>query len=260
MDGFFHLDDVGPSRRDTLRMRRAFERVRNAEGFYGRQLRKIADHVDDLVKGVNPTHIDEIEVLRRMLERYADILRPWAETVARRMLIDVARRDERAWKTHAQLLGTELRRELTQAPIGERVRELMEDQVHLITSLPREASQRIHDLVTGNLYSGARASTVAAEILRTGAVTKSRANLIARTETGRASISLMQARAEHIGSDGYVWRTAHDRFVRPRHRRLEGTFHRWTEPPVSGENGERSHPGGIYNCRCYAEPVIPEGM
>jgi SPP1 gp7 family putative phage head morphogenesis protein len=105
-------------------------------------------------------------------------------------------------------------------------------------------------------------------------VTRSRAELIARTETGRAASALTQARAEYIGSPGYLWRNANDYKVRPEigikhfaklntlakgsHRKLEGTFHRWDDPPIAGVNGERAHPGSIYNCRCWAEPVLPQ--
>lgn len=107
---------------------------------------------------------------------------------------------------------------------------------------------------------GVRASETAKEIERTGDVTRSRADLIARTETTRAATSMVEARARHVGSEGYIWRTVGDVDVREIHKKLEGKFVRWDSPPVAGENGERAHAGAIYNCRCWPEPVIPDSI
>jgi SPP1 gp7 family putative phage head morphogenesis protein len=108
------------------------------------------------------------------------------------------------------------------------------------------------------LSNAGRASEISAEIMRSGHVAKSRADLIARTEVGRAAATITQARAEHVESEGYIWRTAGDSAVRERHKKLAGKFFKWDEPPVTGENGERSLPGAIYNCRCYPEVVLPD--
>ena len=268
------VDTQDASWYDNRRAREAFAETRNAERWYGIQLRKLARHIDELVRGINPNNRDDLITLRYVLERYSDLVKPWARTMAKRMLDDVSRRDIRAWNLHAKAMGEEMRREILNAPTGEMMRGLMDDQVSLITSLPLQAAQRVHELSMGNLYSGARAAEVAKQLMETGQVTKSRAETIARTEAGRASISFTQARAQFIGSEGYIWRTAGDYKVRPEigiahfaqlntlargsHRKLEGTFHKWTEPPIAGQRGERAHPGAIYNCRCFAEVVIPE--
>jgi SPP1 gp7 family putative phage head morphogenesis protein len=173
------------------------------------------------------------------------------------MLADVSRRDEKVWASLTGEMGYALREEIQGAPTGSMFRRLMEEQVHLITSLPLNAAERCHELVTGQLYGSARANAIAEHILQTGQVTESRAMLIARTEVGRAASALTQSRAQYVGSDGYIWRTAGDKDVRKLHRKLEGTFHKWDDPPVAGENGERAHAGAIYNCRCYPEPVLP---
>jgi SPP1 gp7 family putative phage head morphogenesis protein len=261
--------------RETRQERAVFSRVRLAERGYSIQLRKIAQHIDDIIRAMRPDSIADMDTLQRMLERYADILRPWAQATAGRMLAEVERRDTRAWVSYARLMGAELEHEIRRAPTGEALARLLDQQVDLITSLPREAALRVHQLTTNNLYGGSRASEVAKQILLTGQVTKARANLIARTETSRTATALAQARAEHIGSPGYIWRNSQDYKVRPElgikhfaqlntlamgsHRKLEGTFHRWDTPPIAGTRGERAHPGGIYNCRCYPEPVIPNG-
>lgn len=151
-----------------------------------------------------------------------------------------------------------LRREVRQAPTGELMRALLAEQVGLITSIPREAASRVQELAIRAVEAGERPGSIVEEILRTGEVAESRAKLIARTEVARASSKLTESRARYIGSEGYIWRTAGDRDVRPLHRALNGRYFDWDSPPVAGSSGERAHAGQIYNCRCVPEPVVPE--
>jgi SPP1 gp7 family putative phage head morphogenesis protein len=173
------------------------------------------------------------------------------------MLADVFNRDAKQWHELSKQMGISLRTEIAMAPTGEKMRELLAEQVSLITSLPLDAAIRVQQIALGNIYEGARPATMHDLIMQSGQVSKSRATLIARTETARVSSLLTQARAQNIGSEGYIWRTVGDADVRPRHRKLEGKFIKWSEPPVAGENGELAHAGQIYNCRCFAEPIIP---
>ncbi|MFX5937705.1 phage head morphogenesis protein, partial [Acinetobacter baumannii] len=80
------------------------------------------------------------------------------------------------------------------------LQELLAEQVDLITSIPREAGQRVHELTLKGLEDSTRASEIAKEIMRSGEVAKSRAMLIARTEVSRTATSLTQARAQFVGS------------------------------------------------------------
>lgn len=234
---------------------RSFVQARKVERYYAAQLRKIARHIGDLVSGAPPSDLIEAVILRDRLRKYAEILKPWASSVAARMLADVNRKDRDAWRARSAEMGRLLRREIETAPTGAAMRQLMAEQVGLITSLPTEAADRVHHLVTEGLIDATRASEIAKEIMRTGEVTKSRANLIARTEVGRAATTLTQARAQHVGSVGYIWRIADDD-ARPSHREMEGRFVAWSNPPVL--DGLKGHAGCLPNCRCNPEPVIPE--
>lgn len=130
------------------------------------------------------------------------------------------------------------------------------EQVTLIKSLPLQAAQRIQDLATGTIYSGARTDEIVKEILKTGEVTEARARLIARTETSRAASNLLEARARYVGSEGYIWHTVKDMRVRHSHEEMEGKYVRWSEPPTL--DGLTGHAGTTPNCRCWAEPVLPD--
>ncbi|WP_244109610.1 phage head morphogenesis protein [Burkholderia cenocepacia] len=205
----------------------------------------------------DPAHAPTIE---QLLRRYAEALGPWAEVTAARMLDDLNRRDEQAWMQQAADMSRALRDELRHAPTGETMRALMAEQVGLIKSIPLEAAERVHRLTIEALEDSTRAAAISKEIQRSGDVAKSRADLIARTEVSRAATSLTEARALAVGSTHYIWRTSGDSDVRPGHRAMEGKVCAWNDPPEVAENGRvmRFHPGQIWNCRCWAEPIISE--
>ncbi|AHX12932.1 head morphogenesis protein [Dyella jiangningensis] len=192
-----------------------------------------------------------------MLQRYSEALTGWATRTATRMLVEVDARDRLSWAELAGEMSRELRREIQAAPTGELFQALLNEQVTLIKSIPLDAAQRVHELTIKGLEDSTRASEIAKEIGRSGEVATSRANLIARTEVARTASTLTQSRAEHVGSEGYIWRTSGDLDVRDSHKQMNGKFVRWDDPPTLSD-GTKTHAGQIYNCRCYPEPVLPE--
>ena len=236
--------------------RRAFANVRRAELQYGRQLRKIARHVGEIIKGFPVGDPAALPVLEKALAGYSEVLRPWAETAAAAMVADVGRRDLKAWKKASADMSLALRIEIATAPTGQTFLALLAEQVAFITSLPIEAGRRVHELTIEGLANASRSGEIAKEILRSGDVTVSRANLIARTEVARTSSLLVQARAQHIGSPGYFWETSRDSDVRPSHKKMQGQFVRWDSPPTL--DGLTGHAGALPNCRCWERPVIPD--
>lgn len=248
----------------TFRTSRAdspFRKARHIENRYARTLRGIARAIGRLVDGFDspvdaPGAEDEIE---SALTRYGSILADWAPAVAARIIAEVDRQDVASWRAHARQMGHALRREIFGAPTGAVLRESLDRQVGLITSLPTEAAARVHKLTIEAMLQGTRAKAIAAEIGRTGEVTAARATLIARTEISRTASELTQARAVHVGSSQYYWRTAGDSDVRPDHQILNGKVFSWGDPPVADRrSGARAIPGGIYNCRCWADPIVPD--
>jgi SPP1 gp7 family putative phage head morphogenesis protein len=255
-------------RRRALREKQHFAKVRRAESWFAIQLRAIARHVAKLIEPFANQDPAALTELQRMLLRYAEILRPWAEATAARVIADVAARDAAAWFRHSRELGIALSNEVYMTPIGGVMRQLLDDQVRLITSLPVDAGLRVQEQleVRRRMQAGALETAITGErydtlrdiIEETSGVTLNRATLIARTETAKAHASITQARAQYIGAEQYIWRTMRDSAVRPAHHRLEGRVCSWSDPPEAEENGERHHPGQFPNCRCYSEPIIPE--
>ncbi len=249
-----------PSRKDTAALRRTWLRSRLAERQFGRNLRSLARKCGELARQTFDQEdlLGSATRLRNLLESYAQTLRPWAAAVAQRMVMDVRRRDEAFWWQQSKLLSRNLREEIGNAPIGEALRQRTQEAAALITSLPLEAAQRVEHLTVQALTDSSRASEVAKEILKTGQVTKSRANLIARTETARTAGLLVRIRAEHVGATHFVWETARDIDVREMHRHLQGKVFRWDDPPVAELDGTRHLPGAFPNCRCWARVIFDE--
>jgi len=236
-----------------------FARVRNAEAAYQAQLRRVAQIVGEIINAYPPGEPAALAELINVLDRYAEILTPWARAAAARMIAEVMRRDETAWMRHATMIGVDLRRDLlAETPLGELIRQIVEDQVHLIRSIPINAGRDVQAASRDYWAGGVRYEALRDYIENTTGVTRRRATLIARTETAKTASSVTQARARYVGSTHYIWHTVRDRDVRRMHRLLEGTVHAWDDPPVAEEGGQRHHPGEFPNCRCYSEPILPD--
>jgi SPP1 gp7 family putative phage head morphogenesis protein len=236
--------------------RKPFARARKVEERYARQLRKVARTIGDIINGFDLVEPEAMARLQATMANYARVLEPWATSVATRMLAEVSQRDEAAWVTMSKDLSRGLRNELATAPTGQAMRVLLADQVNLITSLPTEAAERVHKLTMEALLTGTRASETAKEIMRSGEVTRSRATLIARTETARTASLLTQVRAEHVGITHFWWRTSEDGDVRPSHKKMADRVCEFANPPIV--DGKPLVAGQTYNCRCWAEPIIED--
>lgn len=241
--------------------RERFLSARKVERTYRASLLRIAANIDEMVKTlVQGTRVEnDYRRIMEHLQRYSDFIRPWAHAVSERMIKQIGLKDYTSWIELGDSIGVNLRNEIEQAPTGQVMRELMSEQVRLITSLPLEASNRVHKLTIEGITKGLRAEELTQEILKTGEVTAARARTIARTEISRTAGALTEARAKHIGSEGYIWHTVGDSDVRDDHKELNGKFIRWDDPPIADKKtGARAHAGCIYNCRCWAEPVLPD--
>jgi SPP1 gp7 family putative phage head morphogenesis protein len=197
-----------------------------------------------------------MDIMER-LDSYADVIDGWANKVATNFISDVMRHDKRLWNEQSLEIGKGLRDLIDNASTGLVVQSLIDEQVKYIKSLPLQAADRVYDIQNRAIQavvSGERPDTFAKEIASTGDVAASRAKLIARTETGRATTAIIQARAVAAGSVGYIWRTADDGDVRHSHAQMEGKFVLWSNPPTL--DGMTGHAGCLPNCRCWCEVVF----
>lgn len=240
--------------------RRAKERFALAtrlEKEYSRQLRMVTRQIDRMVKSMVDKGVVRSDELVKMLNQYGEIITPWAKVTAEKMILRIAKKDESNWVRLSREIGKTLHKQLQDAPVENELVQFLETQVSLIKSLPIEAAQRVHLLTLEGLATGRRADHIAKEILETGKITENRAKLIARTEVARTASGLTMARAKHVGSTHYYWRTSGDGDVRSTHKAMNGKIVEWDNPPEV-DPGKFYHAGQFPNCRCYPEPIIDD--
>jgi SPP1 gp7 family putative phage head morphogenesis protein len=235
-----------------------FRAAKRMENDYLRSLKQVVKQIDNIIKGMSPRGIPQNpRQIEQMLQQYAQLISPWARVLANKMITEISEKNVLAWNTVGNNFGRSLRKELETSSTGQLFNQLLNEQVILITSLPLEAAQRVHKLTSEALITSARPKEIAAEIMKTGEVTKSRATCIARTEVSRTASKLTEARSSHLGITHYIWRTSGDSDVRHSHKEMDGKVIAWDTPPTLSD-GSVTHAGQIYNCRCYPEPIIPE--
>ena len=129
-----------------------------------------------------------------------------------------------------------------------------------LSSLPKTIAATMAEHIASQAREGKRATASIPALAMH--VARSRARLIARTETSKATTALTRARAEELDLQWYLWRTSEDQRVRLAHRRMSNVIFNWESPPAPEKLvGEKStaghyHAGNIWNCRCYPEPLL----
>jgi uncharacterized protein with gpF-like domain len=185
------------------------------------------------------------------------VLDDWAKLTAQRMFTQVEREEWNQWRSVSQSISDELRDVVGNTPIGQTASDIVYRQIQVIKSLPIEAADRVWDIQTRALQAvvnGERPDELYEMIMSSGDVAASRARLIARTEIGRATVALTEARATAVGSEGYWWRIE-GAGTRPSHFWMRNKFVRWDNPPTL--DGMTGHAGCLPNCKCWPEVQIP---
>lgn len=140
----------------------------------------------------------------------------------------------------------------------------------LITSVVNEALEKTTALMNRAVNEGRTTADVAKELASMGEVSKSRAELIARTETAKLNSQITQYRQRSVGIEYYEWSATSDERTRDSHDVMDGRLCRWDDPTVySPDNGktwvdrgsgEKQHPGESVQCRCVSYPKFPDEL
>jgi len=123
--------------------------------------------------------------------------------------------------------------------------------VDLITSIPEQYFKKLEGVVYRGMIEGQSATSLTEQVMAIGKVEYKRAKLIARDQTSKLNSALTKQRAQNVGSEEYIWRTAGDGRVRDSHIKNNGKTFRWDDPPP-----KTGHPGTDIQCRCVAQVVI----
>ena len=119
-------------------------------------------------------------------------------------------------------------------------------------SLLQDVSQVVEDAHR----QGLRVEVLAHDLRERFGVSDSRAELIARDQILKLNGQIVKQQQMSVGIRRYRWSTSRDARVRERHQELEGTIQSWDTPPEVAP-GRHEHPGGDYQCRCAAVPILP---
>jgi len=242
----------------------AWEARKHIETKYKTALRKLGRLLIDLI-GQN----DSPDAIATKLITFgeSESFGAWSNALAHTFVTNTLEENARTWRQAARMSGqgrdllSALQREF-QGPVGARVQELINANAQYIKNVPSDVAQRLVQHVGKEAFEGSRTAFTTEEFRDyVGQITMWHAKLISRTESAKAMSSLTQARAEYLGRDWYIWRTSEDQRVRKSHQNMDGVLCRFSDPlsPESliGEKPVGNYgPGGIFNCRCYAEPVI----
>lgn len=241
------------------------------EADYNEALSKLGRRISNRLKGAKD--IGEIQGLLAAMPNDAAFI-SFAEKQALLMITALWDNNARTWREAARnsMRGAEiyelLKGEL-QGNMGAVFAAQVRENAAFITQIPLNISREITRIIGERTIQGASYSDIVKEVRkRLPEISQARAMLIARTEIGKANEAITQARSQELGINWYIWRTAKDGDrVRDAHQLMEGVLVNYNDPPapeellarISGSNIKSEghyNAGNIYNCRCYAEPVI----
>lgn len=217
-----------------------------------KELRKVSREIGKILKGA--TTPEALRGAESRLLRYAELLEPWADEQAERMIFRVFAANERRWSAFAREQAFDLKSVIVEGDLSATIQRQIQEAAGYIKSLPEEEALRVETLAQEALMYGLRPEEIQKKLEEEEGIASNRAALIARTEVSRANTILVAARAQSIGSEGYIWRTAHDGRVRESHLEMDGKFVYWSNPPEL--DGMTGHAGEFPNCRCIALPVL----
>ena len=127
------------------------------------------------------------------------------------------------------------------------------DNTDLISSVEGVAKERASDLIEEYVTEGLAPSELAARLESIEGITESKAELIARDQTGKFFSELTQERFLDIGVERYRWQTADDASVREIHAIINGDIFDIGEGDEDG-----CMPGENYQCRCVMLAVFED--
>jgi len=251
-----------------------WEPKKRIEETYRTELQRLAD---GFVSYLDPLHlIDPMQIIDALRSYFgADAFADLARAAASRMVTGLFVDGAKTWREAAResMRGREIYQALQhelQGPVGVTVRRLVKENAQLITTFDqmrignsRTLAQQTANFVNAEAYKGRRASAIASDLRKQfPKVAESRINLIARTETSKASTALTRARSEEMGWGWYIWHAVKDARTRKAHKLLDGVIVAWDDPPAPesflGLKSNLGHycAGDCPNCRCYCQPLL----
>ncbi len=208
------------------------------------------------------------EIVKRLFAAtYDSWFQDYAETTAMKVVTQLFSDAGRTWREAAfvnsrgNMIHGALQAEID-GPLGIAVNEQIQRNATYIKSVPADVARQFTEHILSSSMTGNRYEDIAKDLLKLYPhISDTKANLIARTETAKTTTALTRSRSELLGIEWYRWRTSEDERVRDSHKHMDKVLIAWTDPPsperlINKRSVGHYHAGGIWNCRCYAEPII----
>ena len=207
--------------------------------------------------------------LQRMTDALDSLAGKWSsrfatfsEKAAPRMVKDVLKRVVKSRLTSIKDAGVKpLLRDMDLAGriSDKRVQTLVEANVALIKSIPKECHQRVAKLITQAISSQMSHEKLVESISKDFGVTERRANLIARDQVLKATQSMAQATDKELGITEGIWIHVPGRkSSRPTHVKMDGKRFTLTTGLWDSAVNKWVKTGELINCCCKYRPVVPE--
>lgn len=235
------------------------------EAVFRRELQRLVEQFLEIPDSATLGEINEALVQFQQLSNW---LAEYGERAATKMVTAVSNANARSWREAAakSTRGREIYRALQHEIAGnveQRRVELIQENAHLIRSLPTRLREDTARFIAAMQMKGERPKTIARELQQQlPEVARSRLHLIARTETSKAATALTRARSEDLGLAYYIWKTSRDVRVRPSHRFMDQVIVPWDDTPAPealiGIRSTLGHydAGNCPNCRCDPTPLV----
>lgn len=190
-----------------------------------------------------------------------------AHSEALKMVRSVVTQNASNWREAARKAGGRKSYQIFQAlnqelSNHEKYKAIILRNAELIRNLPNDVARKITEHVSTQAVRGLRADALLEDIREFAPhVSETRARLIARTEVAKTNAAITEIHAQQAGINFYIWQTSQDARVRSSHKHMQGVVCSFNSPPSPEQlNGEPPigyyNPGQVFNCRCFASPII----
>lgn len=212
--------------------------VKNAIALSDNHFNKVIERMDKKLSEMNPEYI--------------------AESVKLEDLFDFRIRDVDA-NIQKSLKGLVIEKHLTKEERAKIAEAYSENLKLYIKNWTEKEILTLRKQIVQSTLKGNRYENLIKQIEYRYGTSQNKARFLARQETSLLMTEFKKQRYQDAGVDDYIWTCvagSKNHPVRPMHKRLDGSRQKWSKPPIVNKNGDRKNPGGDYNCRCYARPIV----
>lgn len=121
-----------------------------------------------------------------------------------------------------------------------------------VQPIPQQHFRKLERTIRIAVHRNIRPEETLKALRKIPGITRRRAEVIARDQTGKHNGQMNEIRHRGVGITRYKWRMVDDGSVRNKHRARDGLIFSYASPPPDG------NPGEPVQCRCWAEPYLQD--